>query len=178
MAGIGLSLVDARRHELLYATLMDIVPVFRVTTTSASLDLSVGKLHMRIDNQKRLGPSVALINSATQELSQFLHLQLERNMSVRSMVYWNLVSIKLGKLSVDVYEEWLHALLCFESRTQSSHTFDSHRAFDLEHTNTHTHTHISTITGQLKDHEETLFSLGFPSDESVTFNQIFWSDWS
>ena len=163
MAGIGLSLVDARRHELLYATLMDIVPVFRVTTTSASLDLSVGKL--QIDNQTRLGPSVALMSSATRERSRFLHMQLERNMSVRSMAYWNLVSIKLGKLSVDVYEAWLYELLCFESLTQSSQTFEYDEAFDLGQ--------VSTITGQLKDHEGTLSSLGFLSDESVIFNRIF-----
>ena len=69
-----------------------------------------------------------------------LHAQLERNMSITSMAYWNIVRVKVGTLLVDVYEAWLHALLTLEGLAQVSKTMEDDH-FDLDQ--------VSAATGQL-----------------------------
>ena len=86
-------------------------------------------------------------------------------MSVRSMTYWNLVSVKVGKLCVEVYEAWLHTLLNFEALTNASESIDVDQEFDLAR--------VSSLTGQLNESESILEKLIFLNDESVNFNQTF-----
>jgi len=162
--GIGLSIVNQHREEVLYATLTDMHTVFRATDKNTSINISVSKL--QIDNQSRLGPPVALLSPfESGPSSKFLQAQLERNMTVKSMAYWNVVSVKMGKLCVDVYEAWLHELLAFECLAQPAEIMDDERLIDVSR--------ISPLTGQMNANESILERLSFLSDESVHFNQTF-----
>ena len=165
IAGVGVSLVNENNEEVLYATLIDIKPSFRARVSPAvsRLDLSIGRF--QIDNQTRLGTPVAIVcPHEDDEATTFLHAQLERNMSITSMAYWNLVRVKVGTLLVDVYEAWLHALLTLEGLAQVSKTMEDDH-FDLDQ--------VSAATGQLHENEATLHGLVFLNDESVDFNRTF-----
>ena len=130
--GIAMSLVDHQRQEVLYATLLGIDAVIRADANSNSLDLSIGKL--QVDNQTRLGPPVALVCPyACENLvgsNCFLKARVERNVSVTSMKYWNLVRVEVGRLCIDVYEAWLHVLLSFESMAQPSESVEDDDLID------------------------------------------------
>jgi hypothetical protein len=120
VAGVAVSVVDQLRRELLYGLMEGIHGVTRITSMTSCLDVSIDKF--QLDNQTNLGPPVAVVSPylphESNQVDSFLSLRMERNTSVKSMVYWKLVSIKLGKVCLDVYEAWLNLLLSFEALTQ------------------------------------------------------------
>jgi hypothetical protein len=131
LAGIALSVVDQQRREVLYGSMQGISAVARITSMTSCLDVSVNKF--QVDNQTRLGPPVAAVSPLPESsgpAESFLRARLERNTSVKSMVYWKLVSVKLGKVCIDVYEAWLNLLLSFEALTQLPEEADDD-LFDL-----------------------------------------------
>jgi len=130
--GVGLSVVDMARTELLYASLQSLQLAFTVSQSKVQIQASVLKLH--VDNQTLEGPRKAIIFPvvAANKVKR-LTASAELSREVASMPYWNKVEVRDSEFCVQLQEDWLYRLLQFEENAfnDEGSTLDDGRACSL-----------------------------------------------
>jgi len=112
-AGLGLSVVDEQRRELLYAHAQGLV--VSLSATAESLFIKGNAARVQVDNQSADGPRIALVSPWQSEAGvSFLDADLELARSVTSISYWRRVRLSVGNVRLQLHETVLWALLQFE----------------------------------------------------------------
>lgn len=126
--GLGVSLLDESRHELLYACAQRLAVSFSATAESLLINGKVSRL--QVDNQTSNGPRIALVSPwQSDEAGNFLDADLELARSVTSVSYWRHVRLSTGCARLQLHESVLWGLLQFE---QACYSPSSTRSIDAD----------------------------------------------
>lgn len=113
LGGLGVSMVDGSRTELLYTTLSKVRVSVSTTAESLQIKMKVNKFQM--DNQTTHGNRIAVTSPfETYTDDAFLDADLELSRLVTSVRYWRHVRVSIEPLRLQLHEELLWALLQFE----------------------------------------------------------------
>lgn len=112
-AGLGLSVVDEARRELVYAHAQGLA--VSLSATAESLLIKGNAARLQVDNQSANGPRIALASPWQSEAGvSFLDADLELARSVTSVRYWRRVRLSVGDVRLQLHETVLWGLLQFE----------------------------------------------------------------
>jgi hypothetical protein len=114
LGGLGVSVVDHSRQELLYATFASV----SVTLSTSADVLRVRALvsECQIDNASMHGPRTVFVSPYQRGGAQhFLDADLELLRAVKSVRYWRTVSLSIQPVCLQLHEEVLWRLLQFEN---------------------------------------------------------------
>jgi len=110
VGGIGLSVIDAKLEEVVYAGLLDVSCSYRNTRTDHEFELKIGRI--QIDNQTDKGPEIVLAPDVTKgEGRETVHLSIVRSKLYSKMAYFNYFALFLREMDLDLEETFIMRLL-------------------------------------------------------------------
>ena len=113
LGGLGVSVVDTAREELVFAT-FGAVSV-SLSTSADALRVRASVSTLQIDNASMHGPRTVLVSPSDPGGGrQFLDANLLLSRAVKSVRYWRGVSLSINPVTLQLHEEVLWTLLQFE----------------------------------------------------------------
>lgn len=113
LGGLGVSVVDTAREELVFATVG--AASVSLSTSAEALRVRASVSSLQIDNASMHGPRTALVSPSDPGGGrQFLNADLELSRAVASVRYWRAVSLSIDPVTLQLHEEVLWTLLQFE----------------------------------------------------------------
>jgi len=106
---IGISIVSADRHEIMYASICKVAFHRKVTQAAAETNITIDK--MQVDNQTDSGQPVVMMAG---DVGKFIEITLKENLQVTAMPYYDDVQVSLARFTLRFHEVWLRRLLHFE----------------------------------------------------------------
>mmetsp|Transcript_45817 Transcript_45817/g.71794 ORF Transcript_45817/g.71794 Transcript_45817/m.71794 type:complete len:623 (-) Transcript_45817:24-1892(-) len=110
VAGFGVSVVDAKLEEVMYATILDLSTTYRITKTDYEFELKIGKL--QVDNQSEKGPEVVLGPDLTKAVGRpSIHLSMVKSRVYKEMAYYKILALFIREMDLDLEETFIMRLL-------------------------------------------------------------------
>ena len=111
LAGVGVSVLDAKLEEIMYASLLDISAEYKMTRVDYQFELKLGRV--QVDNQTDTGPEIVLgvDTSKGEDESPALHLSVVRARAYREMHFFKYFALKVREMDLEIEETFVMRLL-------------------------------------------------------------------
>eukprot|EP00960_Hanusia_phi_P051532 760853-Hanusia_phi.AAC.10 len=110
LAGVGISVIDAKLDEIMYGGLIDISTSYRVTRSDFEFEVKVDKV--QVDNQTDRGPEILLgVEMGKGEGKPAVHLSMVRSRLYKNISFFKYFAFSLREMSLDLEETIIMRLL-------------------------------------------------------------------